>query len=70
MSIKKIIKQKNLKFYSDFVDNLNIANIEDIFSIKEYLDLFNEAFKEYNDINESDIYKSKTILDSINKIIN
>lgn len=70
LSIKKIIKQKNLKFYSDFVDNLNIANIEDIFSIKEYLDLFNEAFKEYNDINESDIYKSKTILDSINKIIN
>lgn len=67
---KKIIKQKNLKFYSDFVDNLNIANIEDIFSIKEYLDLFNEAFKEYNDINESDIDKSKTILDSINKIIN
>ena len=70
LSIKKIIKQKNLKFYSDFVDNLNIANIEDIFSIKEYLDLFNEAFKEYNDINESDIDKSKTILDSINKIIN
>lgn len=26
-------------------------------------------FKEYNDINESDIDKSKTILDSINKII-
>lgn len=66
---EKIIKQGNLKFYSDFVDNLNIANIEDIFSVKEYLNLFNEEFKEYNDINESDIDKSKTILDSINKII-
>ena len=40
----KIIKQENLKFYSDFVDNLNIANIEDIFSVKEYLNLFNEEF--------------------------
>ena len=67
---EKIIKQGNLKFYSDFVDNLNIANIEDIFSVKEYLNLFNEEFKEYNDINESDICKSKTILDSINKTIN
>ena len=66
---EKIIKEGNLKFYSDFVDNLNIANIEDIFSVKEYLNLFNEEFKEYNDINESDIDKSKTILDSINKII-
>lgn len=66
---EKIIKQGNLKFYSDFVDNLNIANIEDIFSVKEYLNLFNEEFKEYNDINESNIDKSKTILDSINKII-
>ncbi|MGX3044141.1 ATP-dependent nuclease [Helicobacter sp. T3_23-1056] len=66
----KIIKQKNLKFYSDFVDDLDIANIEDIFSIKDYLNLFNEEFKEYNDINESNIDKSKTILDSINKIIN
>lgn len=66
---EKIIKEGNLKFYSDFVDNLNIANIEDIFSVKEYLNLFNEEFKEYNDINESDIHKSKTILDSINKII-
>lgn len=67
---EKIIKEGNLKFYSDFVDNLNIANIEDIFSVKEYLNLFNEEFKEYNDINESDIHKSKTILDSINKTIN
>lgn len=65
----KIIKEGNLKFYDGFVDNLDIANIEDIFSVKNYLNLFNEEFKEHNDINECDIDKSKTILDSINKII-
>lgn len=65
-----VIKQRNLRFYNEFVDNLDIANIEDIFSVKDYLNLFNEEFKEYNDINECDIDKSKTILDSINKTIN
>lgn len=64
----KILKEKNLKFFHEFVD-IEIANIEDIFTIEEYLKLFNEAFTEYEDISIDDIVKSKTIINEINRII-
>lgn len=64
----KILKEKNLKFFHEFVD-IEIANIEDIFTIEEYLKLFNEAFTEYEDIPIGDIDKSKTIINEINRII-
>ncbi|MCT7524502.1 ATP-binding protein [Aliarcobacter cryaerophilus] len=64
----KILKEKNLKFFHEFVD-IEIANIEDIFTREEYLKLFNEAFTEYEDISIDDIDKSKTIINEINKII-
>ena len=65
----KILKEKSLKFFDEFVD-IDVANIEDIFTTKEYIDLFNEAFNEYDDIEINDIDTSKTILDEINRIIN
>lgn len=64
----KILKEKNLKFFHEFVD-IEIANIEDIFTREEYLKLFNEAFTEYEDISIDDIDKSKTIINEINRII-
>lgn len=64
----KILKEKSLKFFDEFVD-IDVANIEDIFTTKEYIDLFNEVFNEYDDISIDDIDTSKTILDEINRII-
>lgn len=64
----KILKEKSLKFFHEFVD-IEIANIEDIFTIEEYLKLFNESFTEYEDISIDDIDKSKTIINEINRII-
>ncbi|MCT7536519.1 AAA family ATPase [Aliarcobacter butzleri] len=64
----KILKEKNLKFFHEFVD-IEIANIEDIFTREEYLKLFNEAFTEYEDISIDNIDKSKTIINEINRII-
>ena len=64
----KILKEKNLKFFHEFVD-IEIANIEDIFTREEYLKFFNEAFTEYEDISIDNIDKSKTIINEINRII-
>lgn len=67
--MEKILKEKSLKFFDEFVD-IDVANIEDIFTTKEYIDLFNEAFEEHDDISIDSIDTSKTILDEINRIIN
>lgn len=65
---EKILKSNQVIFYDKFTE-LDVANIEDIFTTEEYLKLFNEAFNEYDNINVEDIDKSKTILDEISKII-
>lgn len=65
---EKILKSSQVIFYDKFTE-LDVANIEDIFTTEEYLELFNEAFSEYDNINVEDIDKSKTILNEIGKII-
>lgn len=65
---EKILKSSQVIFYDKFTE-IDVANIEDIFTTKEYLKLFNEAFSEYDNINAKDIDDSKTILDEIGKII-
>lgn len=65
---EKILKSSQVIFYDKFTE-IDVANIEDIFTTKEYLKLFNEAFSEYDNINAEGIDKSKTILDEIGKII-
>lgn len=52
---QKIINEKNILFFHDFIENRKRADIEDLFTTKEYLTLSNEAFKDYADINESDL---------------
>lgn len=65
---EKILKSNQVIFYDKFTE-LDVANIEDIFTTEEYLKLFNEAFSEYDNINVEDIDESKTILDEICRII-
>ena len=47
---EKLIKDNKIRFYDEFIDNLNKADIEDMLDKKEYLDLFNYAFKEHDNI--------------------
>lgn len=53
--VQKIINQKNIRFFHEFLDNRKRADIEDLFATKDYLTLFNEAFNEYADIKEADL---------------
>lgn len=66
----KIIKEKQIKFFDQFIDRLNIAEIEDMFEIEEYLKLFNEEFsKDYKSISKKEIDINKPIIPQINQII-
>ena len=66
----KIIKEKQIKFFDQYIDRLNIAEIEDMFEIEEYLKLFNEEFsKDYKSISKKEIDINKPIIPQINHII-
>lgn len=68
---QKIINEKNILFFHDFLENRKKADIEDLFTTKEYLTFFNEAFKEHKDIKESDLNTAiESILLQINKYLN
>ena len=67
---QKIIKDKSILFFNEFSRNVgNIADLEDLFSIEEYLKFFNSAFDEYDDITSSVIDANKPVIQQINKII-
>lgn len=70
--MNKIIKEKNIRFFNEFVDNGKAtADIEDLFDKEEYLKIFNSTFeKEYPEVKLSDLDTSiDTILKQINKVI-
>jgi len=51
MIAQKIINQKNIRFFNDFFENKNRADIEDLFTKNDYLKVFNKAFeKKYTEI--------------------
>lgn len=67
---QKIIKDKSILFFNEFSRSVgNIADLEDLFSIEEYLKFFNSAFDEYDDIAVSVIDANKPVIQQINKII-
>ncbi|MFD2904242.1 AAA family ATPase [Sphingobacterium anhuiense] len=51
----KIIHGKKVRFFHDFLDTHNTADLEDIFTKIDYLKLFNAAFQEYTDISVGDL---------------
>lgn len=68
----KIIREKNLHFFDEFANNGNpTADIEDLFTKKDYLKIFNAAFKdEHTKVNLKDLDNSiTTILKQINKVL-
>lgn len=69
--VQKIISEKNIRFFHEFLDNRKRADIEDLFTTKDYLKLFNETFTEYADIKETDLNADiESILLQINKHLN
>lgn len=68
---QKIISEKNIRFFHEFLDNRKRADIEDLFTTKDYLKLFNETFTEYGDVKETDLNTDiESILLQINKHLN
>tara|TARA_R110002072_G_scaffold288828_1_gene455111 strand:+ start:7577 stop:9481 length:1905 start_codon:yes stop_codon:yes gene_type:complete len=51
----KIIQQSKICFFDQFLEGHTHADIEDLFSKKDYLTLFNGAFTEYADIKEAEL---------------
>lgn len=67
----KIIKDRNVRYFDEFVKTSNgKADIEDLFEKSEYLDMFNKAFTEYKDFAVTDLdSKLPNILHQLNKLI-
>ena len=67
---ERIIHQSKVRFFHEFLDNHDKADLEDLFDKKDYLSLFNLAFNEYNDIEISDLNSNiSRIILQINKVI-
>lgn len=55
----KIIRDKNVKYFNEFVTTTNNkADIEDLFKKEEYLSFFNSSHGEYKDISINDLNNS------------
>jgi len=52
---QKLIKQKKIRYFHDFIDGYTQADIEDLFTKEDYLKLFNKAFHEYDDLTLNDL---------------
>jgi predicted ATP-dependent endonuclease of OLD family len=51
MIAQKIINQKNIRFFNEFLNDKKRADIEDLFTKNDYLKLFNKAFeKKYAEV--------------------
>lgn len=51
----KIIHSKKVRFFHDFLDSHATADLEDMFTKKDYLTIFNAAFQEYANISDADL---------------
>lgn len=65
----KIIKDNNVIFFDEFTPQINPSEIEDMFSPAEYIELFNNEFVEYANIDVVKIDPKHSIIQQINKII-
>lgn len=71
MISSKVIHKSKIRFFDEFVSGSTQADLEDLFSKKDYLKFFNTAFEEYKDIQVSDLDNNlPTIIKQINKQIN
>lgn len=68
---EKLIHENNIRYFHQFVDGYNHADVEDLFLKQDYLNIYNEAFKNGNHIKLKDLNdKIKPILFQINEHLN
>ena len=67
----KIIHEKNIRFFHEFVQNYPKADLEDLFRMEDYILIFNTAFKGiYKEIEIQNLQRDNTrIIAQINSII-
>ena len=64
----KIIHKNKIRFFDEFLETHDKADLEDLFTKEDYLKLFNSAFKEHSDVLLSDLNADiKQIIIQINK---
>jgi predicted ATPase len=68
----KLISEKKIRYFNDFIQNYNQADIEDLFTKQDYIKLFNKTFEgEYTKLEVSDLNdKIQPIIIQINKALN
>ena len=65
----KIINENGVIFFDEFTNDIKPSEIEDMFTVEEYLMLFNNAFSEYEYIAGGDVGGNSSIVTQIHKII-
>ncbi len=64
----RIIQKNKIRFFDEYFDGQDSADLEDLFTKSDYLKIFNAAFAELVDINEGDLNTSiKQIVIQINQ---
>lgn len=65
---KKIIKEKNIRFFDEFIEGMDKSDIEDLFTQGEYLKYFKKAFPHY-EIKVKDLEdKNRRIIPQLNRV--
>ena len=65
---QKLIHKNKVRFFDEYLDSYNQADIEDLFSKEDYIKLFNHAFQEHKNIKLKDLDSSiKPVLIQINQ---
>ena len=68
---EKVVQEKKILFFDEFVPDKDCAGIEDMFSKKEFLNFFNDAFGEYKKIEPNDLTsENEAITAQIKKHLN
>lgn len=68
MIVEKIIHKNKIRFFDEFLSDYTKADLEDLFTKGDYLKLFNSAFTEFEDIEESQLNSDiKQIIIQLNK---
>lgn len=66
----KIIKQNKIRFFDEFTESLNRADIEDLFAKEDYIKIFNETFSsDFKTISIEDFDLKANIIPQINNFI-
>lgn len=66
----KIVQNNKIRFFDEYLDSHDKADLEDLFVKSDYLKIFNSAFTEHKDIEESELNPSiSQIIIQLNQVL-